>query len=57
MNIIRKGPFQLLEKPTDVTCKLIHPNNKKIQHRNNPSPYYPKQYALCELTHLYSSTG
>ena len=28
-----------------------------VQHRNNLLPYYPKEYALRELTQLYSFTG
>ena len=28
-----------------------------IQHRNNLLTYYPKEYALRELTQLYSYTG
>ena len=40
-----------------MTYKLIELNKKEIvQHRNNLLPYYPKEYALCELTHLYSFT-
>ena len=33
--------------------------NKKdiVQHRSNFLPYYPKEYALRELTQLYSFTG
>ena len=30
---------------------------KSFQHRNNLLPYYPKEYALRELTQLYSFTG
>ena len=55
---LRKGPHQIIGKPTDVTYKLIDTNKKEIiQHRNNLLPYYPKEYALCELTKLYSFTG
>ena len=55
---LRKGPYQLIEKPTDVTYKLIDTNKKEIiQHRNNLLPYYPKEYALREITQLYSFTG
>ena len=43
---IRKRPFQIIHKPTDVTYKLIDSNKKGIvQHRNNLLPYYPKEYA------------
>ena len=33
--------------------------NKKenVRHRNNLLPYYPKEYALRELTQLFSFTG
>ena len=38
--------------------KLPAQTKKKIgQHRNNLLPYYPKEYALRELTQLYSFTG
>ena len=38
--------------------KLSTSNKKEIvQHRNNLLPYYPKEYALRELTQLYSFTG
>ena len=30
---------------------------KSFKHRNNLLPYYPKEYALRELTQLYSFTG
>ena len=37
---------------------MIDANKKEIfQHRNNLLPYYPKEYALRELTQLYSFTG
>ena len=55
---MRKGPYQIIEKPTDVTCNLIDTNKKEIiQHRNNLLPYYPNENALRELTQLYSYTG
>ena len=55
---IRKGSFQINDKPTYVTCKLFDSNKKVIvQHRNNLLPYYPKEDALRELTQLYSFTG
>ena len=55
---LRKGPYQIIDKPTEVTCKLTDLNKKEIvQHRNNLLPYYPKEYALRELTQLYSFTG
>ena len=55
---LRKGPYQIIAKPTDVTYKLTNSTKKEIvQHRNNLLPYYPKEYALRELTQLYSFTG
>ena len=43
---LRKGPYQIIAKPTDVTYKIIDSNKKEIvQHRNNLLPYYPKEYA------------
>ena len=55
---LRKGPYQISDKPTDVTYKLTDLNKKEIvQHRNNLLPYNPKEYALHELTQLYSFTG
>ena len=36
---IRKGPFQIIDKPTDVTYKLIDSNKNEIaQNRNNVFP-------------------
>ena len=50
---LQKGPYQIIDKPTDVTYKLTDTNKKQIvQHRNNLLPYYPKKYALRELTQL-----
>ena len=47
-----------MAKPTDVTYKITDSDQKEIvQHRNNLLPYYPKEYALRELTQLYSFTG
>ena len=55
---LRKGPYQIIAKPIDVTYKITHSNQKEIvQHRNNLLPYYPKEYALRELIQLYSFTG
>ena len=55
---LRKGPYQIIAKPTDVTYKIFDSDKKEIvQHRNNLLPYYPKEYALRELTQLYSFTG
>ena len=55
---LRKEPYQIIAKPTDVTYKLTDSTKKEIvQHRNNLLPYYPKEYALRELYQLYSFTG
>ena len=55
---LQKGPYQIIAKPTDITNKLTDSTKKEIiQHFNNLSPYYPKEYALRELTQLYSFTG
>ena len=55
---LRKGPYQIIDKPTEVTYKLTDSSKKEIiQHRKNLLPYYPKEYALRELTQLYSFTG
>ena len=52
---LRKGPYQIIGKPTEVTSKLTDSSKKEIiQHRNNLLPYNPKEYALLELTHVYS---
>ena len=48
---LRKGPYQIIAKPTELTYKLIDSTKKEIvQHRNNLLPYYPKEYALRKLT-------
>ena len=55
---LQKGPYQIIDKPTDVTNKLTDSSkNEIVQHRNNLLPYYPKEYAFRDLTQLYSSTG
>ena len=55
---LRKGPYQIIAKPTEVTNKLMDSTKKEIvQHRNNLLPYYPKEHALRELTQLYSFTS
>ena len=55
---LRKGTYQIIAKPIEVTNKLTDSTKKEIvQHRNNLLPYYPKEYALRELTQLYSLTG
>ena len=51
LHSLRKGPYQIIAKPTDVTYKIIDSDQKEIvQHRNNLMPNYPKEYALLELT-------
>ena len=52
-----KGPYQIIDKPNEVTYKLTDSKKEIIQHRNNLLPYYPKEYALRELTQLYSFTS
>ena len=55
---LRKGPYQIIAKSTDVTYKLTDSTKKEIvQRRNNLLPYYPKECALREFTQLYSFTG
>ena len=54
---LRKGPYQIVDKPTEVTYKLTDSSKKEIvQYCNNLLTYYPKEYALRELTQLYSFT-
>ena len=38
---LRKGPYQMIDKPTDVKYKLTD---------SSLLPYYPKEYALRKLT-------
>ena len=58
LQLLRKGPYQIIAKPTEVTYKLTNSTKKQIvQHRSNLLPYYPKEYALRDLTQLYSFTG
>ena len=41
---IRKGPFQIIDKPTNVTDELIDSKKKEIdQHRNNLLPHHQSQ--------------
>ena len=55
---LRKGPYQIVDKTTDVTYKLTDSNKKEfVQNRKNLIPNYPKENALRELTQLYSFTG
>ena len=54
---LRKRPYQIIDKPTDVTFKLIDLSRKEIvQHRNRLITYYPKENELRELTQLHSFT-
>ena len=53
----KKGPYHIIDKPTDVTYKLTDLTRKEIvQHRNKLLPFYPKEYALREITELNSFT-
>ena len=55
---LRKRPYPIIDKPTEITYKLTELNkNEIVQHRNNLLPYYPNEYALREKTQLYSFTG
>ena len=58
MQQLRKGLYEIIDKPTEVTYKFTDSTKKEIvQHRNNLLPYYPKEYAQRKLTQLYSITG
>ena len=58
LQTLRKGPYQIIDKPTEVTYTLTDSIKKEIvQRRNNLLIYYPKEYALRKLTQLYSFTG
>ena len=58
LQTLRKRPYQIISKPTEATYKLTDSTKKEIvQYCNNLLPYYPKEYALRELTQLYSFTG
>ena len=40
---LRKRPYQIIDKPTEVTYKLTYLNKKEfVQHCHNLLPYYPK---------------
>ena len=55
---LQKRPYQIIAKPTEVPYNPTDSIKKEIvEHRNNLLPYYPKEYALRELTQLYSFTG
>ena len=45
---LRKDPYQIIDKPTDVTYKLTDSSKKKeiVQPRNTLLPYYPTEHAL-----------
>ena len=50
---LRKGPYQIIDKPTDVTYKLTDSSKKEnVLHRKNLWTYYKKEYALRELVQL-----
>ena len=52
---LKIGTFVLIP---NLTYKLRDSTKKEIvQHRNILLPYYPKKYALRELTQLYSFIG
>ena len=54
----QKGISKKLQPLRKITYKITDSDQKEIvQHRNNLLPYYPKEYALRELTQLYSFTG
>ena len=58
LQLLRKGSYQIIDKPPDLTYKLTDLSKKEIiQQQNNLLPYYPKEYTLRELTQLYSFTG
>ena len=41
---LRKGPYQIIAKPTDVTYKITDSDKKEIvQHRNKPITLLPKR--------------
>ena len=43
------GPYQIIDKPTEVTYKLTDSSGKEIvKYCKNLLPYYPKEYALRE---------
>ena len=51
---LRKGPYQIIDKPTEIKYKLTDSTKKEIlQFRNNLLPNYPKEYALRELTQFF----
>ena len=55
---LRKGPYKIIAKSTEVTYKLTDSTKKEnVQHRNNLLPYYPKEYTLRKLTQLFSFPG
>ena len=56
LQLLQKGPYQIIDKPTDLKFKQSNLNKKEIvQHRINFST--SKEYALRELTQLSSFTG
>ena len=53
---LRKGSYQIIDKPTDVTYKLIDLNKKEIVQSFTGTIFY-LEYALREKTQIYSFTG
>ena len=50
---LRKGPYQIIDTPTEVTYKLTDSTKKDIvQHRNNLLPYYPKKVRTTRINSI-----
>ena len=50
---LRKRPYQIIAKPTDVTYKLTDSNQKEIvQHRNNLLPVLPKRVRATRINSI-----
>ena len=50
---LRKGPYQIIAKPTDVTYKLTDSNKKEIvQHRNNLLPLLTKRIRTTRINSI-----
>ena len=55
---LRKGPYQIIAKPTDVTYKLTDSTKKRnCSTSKQVITSHPKEYALREFTQLYSFTA
>ena len=52
-----KGRYQIVDKLTDVTCKLIDSLLKNTQPKTNLLPYNSKENDFSELTQLFPLTG